>query len=67
MDLVARRARCLQIFGPVLVALPFRTAKEAQALGNNTNYGLAASVWTENLPTGWSLLLLFECTRRDYE
>lgn len=42
----------LQIFGPVLVAIPFRTAKEAQNLGNNTNYGLAASVWTENLPTG---------------
>lgn len=41
-----------QVFGPVLVALPFRTAKEASALGNNTNYGLAASVWSDNLPTG---------------
>lgn len=38
-----------QIFGPVLVAMTFRTAKEAIALGNNTPYGLAASVWTENL------------------
>ncbi|XP_071831026.1 aldehyde dehydrogenase family 16 member A1-like [Apostichopus japonicus] len=38
-----------EIFGPVLVVLPFRTAKEAVALGNNTNYGLAASVWTENV------------------
>lgn len=38
-----------QIFGPVLVVLPFRTAKESVALGNNTTYGLAASVWTENV------------------
>jgi len=40
-----------EIFGPVLVVLPFRTAKEAINLGNNSNYGLAASVWSENLPT----------------
>ncbi|XP_038639391.1 aldehyde dehydrogenase family 16 member A1 isoform X2 [Scyliorhinus canicula] len=39
-----------EIFGPVLVALTFRTAKEAIALANNTPYGLAGSVWTENLP-----------------
>jgi len=38
-----------EIFGPVLVALPFRTAKEGVALGNNTIYGLGASVWTENI------------------
>lgn len=31
------------------VALPFRTAKEAISLGNNTIYGLAASVWTEKI------------------
>ncbi|XP_014677869.1 PREDICTED: aldehyde dehydrogenase-like isoform X2 [Priapulus caudatus] len=39
-----------EIFGPVLCAMPFRTAKEGLALGNNTRYGLGASVWTENLP-----------------
>ncbi|XP_043230403.1 aldehyde dehydrogenase family 16 member A1-like [Amphibalanus amphitrite] len=39
-----------EIFGPVLVALPFRTAKEALALANNTIYGLGGSVWTEKLP-----------------
>ena len=39
-----------EIFGPVLVALPFRTAKEALSLANNTIYGLGASVWTEKLP-----------------
>uniref|UniRef100_A0ABM0GME7 Aldehyde dehydrogenase family 16 member A1-like n=1 Tax=Saccoglossus kowalevskii TaxID=10224 RepID=A0ABM0GME7_SACKO len=38
-----------EIFGPVLTVLPFRTAKEAIAIGNNTIYGLAASVWTENV------------------
>ncbi|KAM8927540.1 aldehyde dehydrogenase family 16 member A1 [Pelodytes ibericus] len=44
-------SRCVreEIFGPVLVAMTFRTAKEAIALGNNTPYGLAAGVWTENV------------------
>lgn len=37
-----------QIFGPVLTVLTFRTPKEALALANNTRFGLAASVWTEN-------------------
>lgn len=40
-----------EIFGPVLVAMTFRTPAEAVALGNNTVYGLAASVWTQNLDT----------------
>lgn len=38
-----------EIFGPVLVAMSFRTPAEAVALSNNTVYGLAASVWTENI------------------
>lgn len=38
----------MQIFGPVLTVLSFRTPKEAIALANNTRYGLASSVWTEN-------------------
>ncbi len=38
-----------EIFGPVLVATTFRTPEEAVALANNTRYGLAASVWTENV------------------
>ena len=33
----------------MLVVLPFRTAKESVSLGNNTIYGLGASVWTENV------------------
>lgn len=38
-----------EIFGPVLVATTFRTPAEAVTLGNNTRYGLAASVWSENI------------------
>ncbi|XP_063608921.1 aldehyde dehydrogenase family 16 member A1-like [Penaeus indicus] len=38
-----------EIFGPVLVAMPFRTAKEAIALANNTIYGLGSSVFTEQM------------------
>ncbi len=38
-----------EIFGPVLVATTFRTPDEAVSLANNTRYGLAASVWTENV------------------
>ncbi|EYD77341.1 Aldehyde dehydrogenase [Rubellimicrobium mesophilum DSM 19309] len=38
-----------EIFGPVLVATTFRTPAEAVELANNTRYGLAATVWTENI------------------
>jgi aldehyde dehydrogenase (NAD+) len=38
-----------EIFGPVLVSLTFRTPSEAVALANNTRYGLAASVWSDNI------------------
>ena len=38
-----------EIFGPVLVSLTFRTPEEAIALANNTRYGLAASIWSENI------------------
>ncbi len=38
-----------EIFGPVLVSMTFRTPAEAVALANNSRYGLAASVWTENI------------------
>lgn len=47
----------LQIFGPVLVVLPFRTAKEALAISNNTIYGLGGSVWTENVPLALEVAL----------
>jgi aldehyde dehydrogenase (NAD+) len=39
----------VEIFGPVVVLMTFRTPSEAVELANNTRYGLAASVWTENI------------------
>jgi aldehyde dehydrogenase (NAD+) len=39
----------VEIFGPVMVAMSFRTHKEALQLINNTRYGLASSLWTENI------------------
>jgi len=39
----------VEVFGPVLVAMSFRTPAEAVALANNTRYGLAASVWTQDI------------------
>ncbi|WP_458791648.1 aldehyde dehydrogenase family protein [Yoonia sp. MH D7] len=38
-----------EIFGPVLVSTTFRTPSEAVEIANNTRYGLAASVWSENI------------------
>ncbi len=38
-----------EVFGPVLAAMTFRTPDEAVTLANNSRFGLAASVWTENI------------------
>ena len=38
-----------EIFGPVLVGMTFRTPAEAVELANNTVYGLAACIWSENV------------------
>ncbi|MDA7425047.1 aldehyde dehydrogenase family protein [Thalassococcus lentus] len=40
-----------EVFGPVLVSTTFRTPAEAAEVANNTRYGLAASVWSENINT----------------
>jgi aldehyde dehydrogenase (NAD+) len=39
----------VEIFGPVATLTSFRTPAEAVELANNTRYGLAASVWSENV------------------
>src|SRR5438046_1610683 len=59
----------VEIFGPVLVSMIFRTPAEAVALANNTRYGLAASVWSENInlaldvaPTIKASRLWIKCT-----
>ena len=39
----------VEIFGPVVVLMTFRTPVEAVELANDTRYGLAASLWTESV------------------
>lgn len=48
---VSNRSRLAreEIFGPVLVVIPFRDEEEAIELANDTEYGLAAGIWTQNL------------------
>jgi phenylacetaldehyde dehydrogenase len=40
-----------EIFGPVVAAMKFGSEEEAVAAANNSNYGLASSIWTTNVKT----------------
>jgi len=40
-----------EIFGPVVTLTPFETKEEVLKMANSTQYGLAATIWTENLNT----------------
>ena len=44
-----------EIFGPVLVVLPFEDEQDLLQQANDSVYGLAAGIWTENYRKAWQL------------
>jgi (Z)-2-((N-methylformamido)methylene)-5-hydroxybutyrolactone dehydrogenase len=44
-----------EVFGPVLSIIPFDDEEEAVAIANDTQYGLAAGVWTQSIKTAFTM------------
>ena len=47
------RVSCDELFGPAVAVTPFTDIDEAIAMANDSNYGLSAGIFTENL--GWAM------------
>ncbi len=45
-----------EIFGPVVSVIPFDTVDEAVKIGNQTEYGLAGAVWSQNISTALNVV-----------
>ncbi|SUE63309.1 aldehyde dehydrogenase [Roseomonas gilardii] len=52
LDNTARICR-EEVFGPVLVVLPFESEEEVVAMGNDNDYGLACGIYTRDFPRAW--------------
>ncbi|MCS6999583.1 MAG: aldehyde dehydrogenase [Bacteroidota bacterium] len=50
-----------EIFGPVVTILPFDDEEEAIRIANSVRYGLAASIWTQNLRRAHAVAAQIEC------
>ncbi len=49
-----------EIFGPVLVAMPFESLEEVAARANDTEYGLAAGLWTRDISQAHKLAAMLQ-------
>jgi aminomuconate-semialdehyde/2-hydroxymuconate-6-semialdehyde dehydrogenase len=56
-------ARCIkeEVFGPVCHIQPFDSEDEAVAMANDSDYGLAAAVWTENVRRAHRVAQAVDC------